>query len=137
MAAIKGRNTKPELTIRKSLYKKGFRYRVNVNDLPGKPDLVFSRYKAVLFVNGCFWHKHNCSLFKWPKTRQEFWYKKISGNVANDKKKISILQDRGWRVGIIWECSIKGKNKLSLDDAIQAIIEWLKSEQETFVIQGS
>lgn len=136
MSAIKGCNTKPELIIRKALYREGFRYRLHVKNLPGKPDLVFSHYKAVLFINGCFWHNHDCHLFKWPKTRQYFWERKIYGNVENDKKKIAMLSEAGWRVGIIWECTIKGKNRISENVTIQSIIGWLKSEQKTIEIQG-
>jgi DNA mismatch endonuclease (patch repair protein) len=78
MAAIKGRNTKPELSVRKALHNAGFRYRLHVTSLPGKPDLVFPRYKAVIFVQGCFWHQHQCAMFHWPKTRTEWWRQKIS-----------------------------------------------------------
>lgn len=109
MAAIKGRDTKPEILIRKALHQAGFRYRMHANDLPGKPDIVFPRHQAVLFINGCFWHQHHCHLFKWPQTRREFWKKKITGNVANDKKKLQMLEDLGWRVGIVWECALKGQ----------------------------
>ena len=136
MAAIKGRNTKPELKIRQALHKAGFRYRLHTKDLPGKPDMVFPRYNAVLFINGCFWHRHDCHLFKWPKTRQEFWEKKINGNVANDRKKLTSLKEDGWRVGIIWECALKGKTRIPEDVAIQKLAEWLKSNHKTIEIQG-
>src|SRR3546814_6847927 len=88
MAAIKGSHTKPELLIRKALHAAGLRYRLHVKDLPGKPDLVFPRHRAVVFVNGCFWHRHDCHLFKWPATRQDFWREKIGRNVANDEHAI-------------------------------------------------
>ncbi len=136
MAAIKGRNTKPELKIRQALHKAGFRYRLHAKDLPGKPDMVFPRYNAVLFINGCFWHRHNCDLFKWPKTRKEFWEKKINGNVANDRKKLTSLKENGWRVGIIWECTLKGKTRIPEDAAIQKLAEWLKYDHKTIEIQG-
>ncbi len=136
MAAIKGRNTKPELIIRKALHRAGFRYRLHAKDLPGKPDLVFPRYNAALFINGCFWHQHNCHLFKWPGTRQDFWKKKISGNVANDQKKIATLHEYGWRTGIIWECALKGKTRIEEDEAIQRLTEWLQSDNKTIEIQG-
>lgn len=136
MAAIKGRDTKPELKIRQALHKAGFRYRLHVKDLPGKPDMVFPRYNAVLFINGCFWHQHNCHLFKWPQTRREFWEKKISGNLANDCKKLSLLKDSGWRVGIVWECALKGKTRLTEEAAIQMLAEWLKSDRKKMEIQG-
>src|SRR3546814_8720017 len=85
MAAIKGSHTKPELLIRKALHAAGLRYRLHVKDLPGKPDLVFPRHRAVVFVNGCFWHRHDCHLFKWPATRQDFWREKIGRNVRSDE----------------------------------------------------
>lgn len=136
MAAIKGRNTKPELIIRKALHSAGFRYRLHAKDLPGKPDLVLPKYHAALFINGCFWHRHDCHLFKWPGTRQDFWKKKITGNVANDQKKLAMLHDAGWRTGIVWECALKGKTRISEDEAIQRLAEWLKSDNKTIEIQG-
>ena len=136
MAAIKGRDTKPELKIRQALYKAGFRYRLHAKDLPGKPDMVFPHYNAVLFVNGCFWHQHDCHLFKWPQTRRVFWEKKISGNLANDLKKLSLLKNNGWRVGIVWECALKGKTRITEEATIQMLVEWLKSDRKTLKIQG-
>src|SRR3546814_19673560 len=111
MAAIKGSHTKPELLIRKALHAAGLRYRLHVKDLPGKPDLVFPRHRAVVFVNGCFWHRHDCHLFKWPATRQDFWREKIGRNVANDEHAIGILTDAGWRVATVWECALKGRTR--------------------------
>lgn len=136
MAAIRGKNTKPELLIRKALHHAGFRYRLHVRDLPGKPDLVFPKYRAVLFINGCFWHRHDCRLFKWPKTRKEFWEQKINGNLANDQRKTALLLEAGWRVGIIWECALKGKTRLPKDEVIQFLTTWLKSSQTRTEIQG-
>lgn len=136
MSGIKGCNTKPELKIRRALHKAGFRYRLHDKKLPGKPDMVFPRYNAVLFINGCFWHRHDCHLFKWPQTRREFWKKKISGNVANDHKKLHMLHDSGRRVGIVWECALKGKTRIPEEVAIQKLAEWLKSNRNTLEIQG-
>lgn len=136
MAAIKGRDTKPEIIIRKALHQAGFRYRLHVRDLPGKPDMAFPRYHAALFINGCFWHRHNCHLFKWPQTRQEFWENKISGNVKNDAKKLEMLEAAGWRVGIVWECALKGKYRRPHEATIQMIAEWLKSDDKKLEIQG-
>jgi DNA mismatch endonuclease (patch repair protein) len=136
MAAIKGRDTKPELIIRKALHHAGFRYRLHAKDLPGKPDLVLPKYNSALFINGCFWHRHDCHLFKWPGTRQDFWKKKIMGNVANDQKKLAMLHDAGWRTGIVWECALKGKTRISEDEAIQHLSEWLKSDHKIIEIQG-
>lgn len=136
MAAIKGHDTKPEVLIRKALHRAGFRYRLHAKDLPGKPDIVFPRHQAVLFINGCFWHHHHCHLFKWPQTRREFWEKKITGNTANDQKKVRMLEELGWRVGIVWECALKGKHRIDHDVAIQKLTEWLQSDQKELEIQG-
>lgn len=136
MAAIKGCDTKPELIIRKALHRAGVRYRLHAKDLPGKPDLVLPRYDAAIFIHGCFWHKHICHLFKWPVTRQEFWKKKIEGNVANDCKQIARLHETGWRTLIIWECALKGKHRLPMDNIIQATLAWLQGEQTDAEIRG-
>lgn len=136
MSGIKGRNTKPELIIRRALHKAGFRYRLHDNDLPGKPDLVFPRYRALLFINGCFWHRHDCHLFKWPQTRPEFWKKKISRNAANDRKHQRLLHDSGWRVGVVWECALKGINRIPEEVVIRKLSAWLKSNYKTLEIQG-
>ncbi len=108
MSGIRCRNTKPEIQIRKQLFKLGFRYRIHDRNLPGKPDIVLKKYHATILVNGCFWHRHNCHLFKWPTTRAEFWHKKLNENHENDLRKIEQLKMSGWRVCIVWECSIKG-----------------------------
>lgn len=127
MAAIKGKDTKPELIIRKLLHSQGFRYRIHDKSLPGHPDLVLPRYKAVIFIHGCFWHMHECHLFKWPQSRQEFWRTKISHNAQNDCEIIHALQQLGWRVLTVWECSIKGENRLSPEEITGKIALWLKS----------
>lgn len=112
MAGIKGRNTKPELLIRSQLHKKGFRYRLHVKDLPGKPDIVLPKYRSVIFVHGCFWHGHQgCHLFKLPATRPEFWQEKILRNQENDHRAVELLLASNWRVCIVWECSIRGAKK--------------------------
>lgn len=108
MAQIRSVNTKPEELVRKYLYSKGFRYRKNVSSLPGKPDIVLPKYKTCIFVNGCFWHKHEgCKYFVWPKNNAEFWKKKINGNVERDIKQQNILRQQGWNVIIVWECEIR------------------------------
>ena len=108
MSQIKGKNTKPELLVRKFLFSHGFRYRLNVKDLPGKPDIVLPKYKTVIFVNGCFWHGHDgCKYFVIPKTRTEWWLNKIRSTQKRDKKNEIKLQVGGWRVIIIWECELK------------------------------
>lgn len=108
MSAIRSKNTKPEEIVRKYLFAQGFRYRKNVSQLPGKPDIVLPKYKTVIFVNGCFWHKHEgCRYFVWPKNNAEFWKSKIEGNVARDKQNESQLISMGWNVIVIWECQLK------------------------------
>lgn len=136
MSGIKGKNTKPELIVRKALFAKGFRYRLHDKHLPGKPDLVFPRYKAVIFINGCFWHLHDCHLFKWPSSNVEFWREKIEGNKAIDSRNSEALLESGWRILTIWECALKGRHKLLLDDVINKASIWLQSEVDTEVIRG-
>lgn len=126
MSGIRGRNTKPEILIRSLLHRQGFRFRLHVRNLPGKPDIVFPRYHAVIFVHGCFWHGHNCPLFRWPNTRPEFWRKKIGHNQANDHKAIATLTASGWRVGIVWECAIRGTGK-NLEAITKRLGKWLQS----------
>lgn len=129
MAGIGGKNTKPELIIRKGLHAKGYRFRLHVRSLPGKPDIVFPRYRAVIFVNGCFWHGHGCHLFKWPSTRVQFWKDKILGTIERDKGKLEALQLAGWRTLTIWECALKGKSRLQIDSVIEAAADWLEFDR--------
>tara|TARA_R110001599_G_scaffold256820_1_gene457116 strand:- start:947 stop:1405 length:459 start_codon:yes stop_codon:yes gene_type:complete len=126
MSGIRGKNTKPELLVRKELHKRGYRYKLHDKKLPGKPDLVFPKFKAVIQVNGCFWHKHNCHIFKWPKSRTDFWKHKILGNVERDKKQLCELESAGWRVLIVWECCFKGKSRLPVEKSIDSIVTWLE-----------
>lgn len=109
MSHIRSTNTKPEEKVRKYLFSKGLRYRKNVRTLPGKPDIVLKKYKTVVFVNGCFWHKHDCGRFVMPASNTEYWEKKISGNVERDKTNTALLEEQGWRVIVIWECQLKKK----------------------------
>ena len=114
MSRIKGKNTKPELLVRKFLFANGFRYRLNVKDLPGKPDIVLPKYKTVIFINGCFWHGHKgCRYFVLPKTRTEWWLQKIKGTWQRDKEAEIKLNVLGWKVIVIWECELK-KNKYEI-----------------------
>jgi DNA mismatch endonuclease (patch repair protein) len=110
MSRIKGKNTRPELLVRKWLWSSGYRYRLHRKDLPGKPDIIFSQQKKALFVHGCFWHKHNCRFFKWPQTNREFWKKKINKNIRRDQKNYHALNADGWSYLIIWECQVKDEN---------------------------
>ena len=109
MSHIRSKNSKPEELVRKYLFSKGFRYRKNVKTLPGCPDILLPRYKTVIFVNGCFWHKHDCPRFVWPSTNEEYWRPKIMGNVERDKRNFAELQQLGWTVLTVWECELKKK----------------------------
>jgi DNA mismatch endonuclease, patch repair protein len=131
MSGIRGRNTKPELLIRSLLHRRGFRFRLDARDLPGRPDIVLPRYRAVIFVHGCFWHGHDCPLFKWPQTRPEFWRDKIGRNRTNDAKALAALHERGWRVATVWECALRGANR-DLDGVLQRLIDWLQGEAASF-----
>lgn len=125
MSGIRGRNTKPEILVRSLLHRQGFRFRLHARDLPGKPDIVFPRFRAVIFVHGCFWHGHDCRLFKWPGTRPDFWREKIGRNQANDSRARSALLAAGWRIGIVWECAIRGKDR-DLDSVAGRLSDWLR-----------
>ena len=124
MQQIKGKNTKPEISLRKLLFAEGFRYRINDRKLPGKPDIVLKKYNTVIFVNGCFWHGHqNCRYFVVPKTRTEFWTDKIKGNKERDHRNISLLKEAGWNVITVWECELK---KIMIDDTLNKVKEKIK-----------
>ncbi|CAG9000648.1 MAG: Very short patch repair protein [Candidatus Celerinatantimonas neptuna] len=125
MAAIHAKNTRPERCVRRILLSLGIRYRINYKKLPGSPDIVCTSKKAAIFVNGCFWHGHECHLFKWPSTRPEFWKNKIEKNKIRDQLQYARIEKLGWRYLIIWECSLKGKFRLSPDDLSLRLEEWL------------
>jgi DNA mismatch endonuclease (patch repair protein) len=127
MSRIRGKDTKPELILRRGLHAKGIRYRLHRKDLPGRPDLVFPHYRAVVLVNGCFWHGHDCPLFKLPTTRREFWESKINGNKARDERNMADLAAAGWRVLIVWECELHGPAHKPLHDMLNEITIWLES----------
>ena len=120
MSHIRSTNSKPEEIVRKYLFSKGLRYRKNVRSLPGKPDIVVRKYKTIIFVNGCFWHKHDCGRFVMPSSNIEYWTKKINRNVERDKSNTEQLEAQGWRVLTIWECQLKKK---SADDNLRALYE--------------
>ena len=136
MSGIRGKNTKPELAIRSALHRRGFRFRLHRRDLPGKPDLVFTRLNAVLFVHGCFWHGHDCHLFRWPKSREEFWREKIGKNIERDRPQREALAEAGWRIGTIWECALKGKTRLPFESVVDQCATWLKSDIKTLEVSG-
>lgn len=136
MAGIRGSHTKPELMIRRGLHAKGFRFRLHCRGLPGKPDLVLPRYRAAIFVHGCFWHRHECQLFKWPKSRVEFWRDKIEGNRARDNRAEAALRANGWRVLKVWECSLRGPSRLQPEQVIEQAASWLRSNEQEREISG-
>lgn len=135
MSAIRGKNTKPELLIRKGLHALGYRYRLHLPNLPGKPDMVFPKHSAVIEINGCFWHGHGCHMFSWPSGKnRDFWRKKIGLNMERDRKNLRALEDDGWRVLVVWECAVRGKEKWSVDELILEISRWLESGTGTMEI---
>lgn len=136
MAGIKGKNTRPELAIRSALHRRGFRFRLHRKDLPGKPDLVFAGRDAVIFVHGCFWHGHDCHLFRWPKSREEFWRDKIGRNIERDRRQLEALAEAGWRIGMVRECALKGKTRLPFDSVVDQCAMWLKSDIKTLEVSG-
>jgi DNA mismatch endonuclease (patch repair protein) len=136
MSRVKSKDTAPELLIRKSLHRLGLRYKLHDPKLDGKPDLVFPKYHAVIFIHGCFWHGHNCGRTGIPKNNREFWTEKIERNRKNDNKHTINLIKAQWRTLIVWECAIQGKNKIKIDDLVGLIRNWLLSAETSGVIQG-
>lgn len=136
MAGIKGKDTHGEILIRKGLHKLGFRYQLHRKDLPGKPDLVFPKHHAVIFINGCFWHAHGCHIFKWPSTRPEFWRDKIGKNKIRDELNIKSCISMGWKVLVIWECAFKGKARRSFNEVIHTTESWLLYDSQSAEIMG-
>ena len=133
MSQIHGKDTKPEELVRKFLFSQGFRYRKNDARLPGKPDIVLPKYKTVIFVNGCFWHKHEgCKYFVWPKNNAKFWKEKITGNVIRDKENYKRLCAQWWRIITIWECELRPRNREStLNRVLSELRKNHAPEQET------
>ena len=129
MSKIRGKETKPEILVRKFLFSEGFRYRINDERYPGKPDIVLPKYKTVVFIHGCFWHGHEgCKASKLPETNFEFWKKKISDNVARDRKNIKILMSGGWNVIIVWQCEIKSKAKR--EERLKLLVKQIKNSKK-------
>lgn len=136
MAGIRSKDTRPELFVRRGLHRDGFRFKLHDRALPGKPDLVLPKYNAVIFVNGCFWHGHDCHLFRMPGTRPEFWEKKMRTNRARDVRAQHALRTKGWRVLTVWECALKGKLRLPSGNVIAVAADWLKSDCPEAEIRG-
>ncbi|RJQ18748.1 MAG: DNA mismatch endonuclease Vsr [Nitrospiraceae bacterium] len=139
MSGIRSKNTKAELEIRKNLFVSGFRYRLHDNRLPGKPDLTFPHYRAVIFIHGCFWHAHSCHLFKIPDTRSDFWKTKLKRNRRKDEETTEALRKLGWRILTVWECSFRGKGKkrgMEINRISVRIAKWLRSNSKQLEIRG-
>ncbi|WP_082780590.1 very short patch repair endonuclease [Marinobacter excellens] len=136
MAAVKCKNTKPEMVIRSGLHALGFRYKLHDSRLPGKPDLVLPKYRGVILVNGCFWHMHECQLFKLPSTRKEFWREKLERNRQRDLRNIDRLLASGWRVMVVWECALKGPRRGAKDTILGECVHWLLSDVEFASLEG-
>ena len=125
MSRVRAKDTRPEMTVRRLLHGLGFRYRLHRRDLPGRPDIVLPRYRAVIFVHGCFWHGHDCSLFRMPETRTVFWAAKIAANRRRDGEALSVLSDVGWRSLLIWECALRGRGRLPADTLTERITAFI------------
>lgn len=136
MSGIRGKNTRPELLLRRALHARGLRFRLHRKDLPGKPDIVFPRWGAVVFVHGCFWHGHNCPLYKLPATATEKWREKVGANQKNDARAEIALLGLGWRVGVVWECAMRGRSRQPVEQIASRVADWLDSQQKALEIRG-
>lgn len=137
MSGIKGKNTKPELAIRLGLHAIGFRYRLHPKMMPGKPDVWLPKHRAAIFIHGCFWHGHDCSLFRMPGTRQDFWLTKIDANRARDAKVDGALVEVGVRRLTIWECALRGPGRVGLEETLALAAAWLRGQEECGDIRGT
>ena len=136
MSGIRGKDTKPEITVRKGLHARGFRYRLHDKTVAGKPDLILPRYRAAIFVHGCFWHQHGCHLFKMPSTRREFWKDKLAANRKRDANVRAALLNSGWRILTIWECALKGRTRLEVAEVIDVASTWITGQETEGEIAG-
>lgn len=136
MSGIRGKDTRIEVAVRKALFARGFRYLVNDRRLPGKPDMVFPKHHAVVFVHGCYWHGHDCTLFRLPSSNREFWETKIGANRTRDGRTLQALRDLGWRVAVVWECALRGQGRLADGMPTELIGAWLPGEGPCLEIRG-
>lgn len=136
MSGIRGKNTKPEMMLRRGLHARGLRYRLHARDLPGSPDMVFPARRAVLFVHGCFWHGHDCHLFRLPGSRPDFWRTKIDRNREVDRRAVDALREAGWRVAVVWECALKGRTRRDPDAVLDACALWAREGRDWLEIRG-
>lgn len=131
MRRILSKNTKPELLVRSALHARGIRYRLHKRIEGTRPDLVLASRRVAIFVHGCFWHGHNCHLFQWPKTRPEFWLKKISGNRLRDRRVCRALTGRGWSVGTVWECGLRGASSEKIERRMEQLEKWIRETRRS------
>lgn len=136
MSGIRGKDTRPEMILRRGLHARGFRFRLHDRRLPGTPDIVLPARRAVIFVHGCYWHGHGCHLFRLPATRREFWQAKIEGNVARDAAAESALVAGGWRVLTVWECALKGRERLPVEAVLERAADWIVGGPDRETIAG-
>ncbi|MVT52581.1 DNA mismatch endonuclease Vsr [Bradyrhizobium yuanmingense] len=136
MASVRQRDTQPELIVRTILHKQGFRFRVNQRHLPGSPDIVLPRWRVVIFVHGCFWHMHKCSLFRLPQTRSDWWMQKLKLNRKRDRKAIRDANASGWRAIVVWQCAIKGKHRREIDDLARLLARAIRKGSNLEDIRG-
>lgn len=136
MSRIRGSDTRPEVQFRKGLFALGYRYRLHRRDLPGKPDLVLPKYRAAVLIHGCFWHGHDCHLFRLPKTRRDFWRAKIESNRARDQRVREELIESDWRVLTVWECSMRGRSRQDFEGLLRSVEAWLRGEAKYGEFRG-
>ena len=134
MAGIRGKNTGIERRVRQHLHAAGLRFRLHAAGLPGRPDIILRKHNALVFVHGCFWHMHNCALFKPPKTRADFWLEKLTNNVTRDELHVAALVDMGWRVAVVWECALRSTSKSRQTAELNRLVAWILSRRKRLEI---
>lgn len=135
MGGIRGKDTKPEIAVRSLLHRSGFRFRLHVRELPGRPDIVLPKYRVIVNVMGCFWHGHECDIFRWPSTREDFWREKICGNRNRDRKVNAQLLEAGWRIATVWECALRGRTAWDEERLSRKFSLWIKGRSRQLVIE--
>lgn len=136
MAGIRRRDTRIELAVRRALHARGFRYRLDVRTLPGRPDIVLRRWNAVILIHGCFWHSHDCGLCRIPATRPDFWREKLDRNARRDQQNLVSLQSGGWRIATVWECALRGKGDSAPDFVAGQLAGWLATSSPLLELRG-
>lgn len=137
MSGIRGTNTRPEIMVRQLLHAEGFRFRLHARNLPGRPDIVLRKHRAVVLVHGCFWHGHDCHFYRLPGTRTEFWRSKVDCNRRNDARTLVALREAGWRTAVVWECALKGRQKLDPEVVSARLARWIRSASPSLIVCGT